>query len=525
MTKQSRAVRPPSAARLNSFLDAFLGILERRSLLALVLFNVACFVAILSQAVSRKLWFDELFTFHITRMPTWAQRIDATAADAQPPLTYLFTGFFHSILGPTEIATRLPEAIGFLVFSVCLYVVVRGRMGLVWGFIALLAPSLTYAFRYSFEARPYGLLLGFAGLALVGWVWATESDRRTAGVALLTFALAGAVGSHHYGLFQVILPIAAGEAARTVIRRRIDWAILLAGIIGLSPFLFTYPLAKASSELLFQAVQQSTNFFARPTWGSIPAFYKWLLMLPFSPLLIALAVALLYGWRSGARREWRAGQAPGLTIPMWTASWTFLALPFLIVPFTMFSTGYFMTRYCLAAVAGVVLLLCGFAAKRLGERGGAVMLLTMLAGAAVAFPLLVRPALHLDRSTWPFQPPSMTRADQAPILISDPILYLREATYAREAEKARLTFLTNVEAALKTSDFVPELSLTSGAAWLPGNVVDYDAFLGAHDKFWVLSNFQSDSQWHIAKLTADGWRLDLRGREGPFDVYWAHAPR
>ena len=86
------------------------------------------------------------------------------------------------------------------------------------------------AYLYAFEARAYGLVLGFAALALLSWQSVALGRRRVLSLVCLAGGLSAAVSSHYYGIF-VILPLALGEASRSVSRRRVD----LASPSGLSP--------------------------------------------------------------------------------------------------------------------------------------------------------------------------------------------------------------------------------------------------------------------------------------------------
>jgi hypothetical protein len=42
----------------------------------------------------------------------------------------------------------------------------------------MLFPLITNAYPYAYEARPYGLLLGFCGLSLLCWQSAAEGQSR-----------------------------------------------------------------------------------------------------------------------------------------------------------------------------------------------------------------------------------------------------------------------------------------------------------------------------------------------------------
>ena len=77
------------------------------------------FLFAVANAAIRQLWFDELLTFHVSKLGNaadiWAA-LEKTA-DGQPPISYLLTAFFHLLLGETELATRLPSLLAFAIAS------------------------------------------------------------------------------------------------------------------------------------------------------------------------------------------------------------------------------------------------------------------------------------------------------------------------------------------------------------------------------------------------------------------------
>ena len=140
------------------------------------IYGIATFVV----AARRPLWNDELYTYHFARVPDLADlwRALQTGADQSPPLAYLLTRASLDLFGTSAVAIRLPEVVGFFVFSVCMYVFVARRTNELYGVIAMLLPSLTAAYYYASEARAYALVLAFGALALVCWQLATEGVRR-----------------------------------------------------------------------------------------------------------------------------------------------------------------------------------------------------------------------------------------------------------------------------------------------------------------------------------------------------------
>src|SRR5580693_8592751 len=143
--------------------------LDSNSRVWLILFGVF-YLGLVLPASFRPFWYDELFTYNVATLPGFRAMWHALThgADLNPPLFYVVTHAVISVLGPTEFGLRTPALVGFLVMCCCLYAFVAHRAGACFGFIAML-PLVTGALRWAPEARAYGLMLGFCGLALVSW--------------------------------------------------------------------------------------------------------------------------------------------------------------------------------------------------------------------------------------------------------------------------------------------------------------------------------------------------------------------
>ena len=123
------------------------------------------------------------------------------------------------LLGRNELALRFPEILGIILFSWCMYFFVAKRLGALFGLSAMILPLVTQLEFYAGEARPYGLLLGFCGLALLAWRNAVESPQRRVALPLFATTLALLVATHAYAIFTVSM-FAAAETARCLKNRR-----------------------------------------------------------------------------------------------------------------------------------------------------------------------------------------------------------------------------------------------------------------------------------------------------------------
>jgi hypothetical protein len=215
------------AAQFCALLHAVGDLLERNRFVFLVLASLGYFSVTIYRAQHQLFWYDEIFTFYISRLPNIASIWNACTHDVDfnPPLLYLLTRWSQGIFGANELGTRMPEVVGFWVFGLCLYRFVSLRANALAGFIAFLLPLTTGGYWYAYDARSYGLVLGFFGLALISWqAAATRGPRQWASVAGLATSLSSAALCHCYA-FLLFIPLGCGELARTIIRKRFDAAV------------------------------------------------------------------------------------------------------------------------------------------------------------------------------------------------------------------------------------------------------------------------------------------------------------
>ena len=266
---------------------------ETASCLAVLTF---LFVTTTIARATRMMWFDELTTFYLARMDSiWsAWRAVRNGADLQPPLMFVLAHFTQKLAGAGAIATRLPCILGFLVACGSLFVFIRRRCGTVFALCGAVLILLTGAYRYAYEARPYGLVLAGAALALTSWQSATQSRRGWLSITGIAAGLWIALASQCYAVLLAI-PFGAGEALRTLRRKRIDWPVWLAFAVSASAIAFYPPLIKL----------HAGDFVGSHTLFGVAARSLWTVperIVGGAGYVIALAMVLAAWLRSGERQ-------------------------------------------------------------------------------------------------------------------------------------------------------------------------------------------------------------------------------
>jgi hypothetical protein len=459
---------------------------ERCAPALVVAFGALVTAATCSLADRKPLWADEMFTYHIANLPTFGDVWSALARgfEQHPPGFYATTRAVIWVLGESNIAIRLPAVAGFLLMTICLFSFVSRRAGAVYGCIAMVFPLLTLAWSYAYEARGYGLALGFTSAALVCWQRAAEGHRRRARwVAGLAASLAAAVSSHYYALL-IVIPIALGELTRTLSRRRCDWAVVCSLGGAIVPMAIAVPLLRAGRSY-------APHFWAKPDWHTATHFYTDFLLshevlIAASLLLAAAGLATLLSRLVKIRRGATVLPLPAHEL---VAAAGLVLLPAWGLVAGKLAVGAFTDRYALPAVTGLSILVA-VAARQL-DRGKLIL----------AAPLLVVMCLHAterfgelrSQVAWLDHRDRNARAllrsahnTRLPLVVASGLDFLELSHDVSQTPHLRLAYLADTEAALRYFgvDTVERGILELGRiARL--QVVPYRDFLRSHQRFLV----------------------------------------
>ena len=494
---------------------------EKHWLLRLALFTAAYAAATIARSLKKPLWFDELFTFYISRLSSFQERLPVAVYDGHPPFFYGLTHASMRLFGESSLAARLPEMIGVGLLSISLFFFVRRWCPAIYAFLAAVLPLQTLAYSYALEARPYGIVLGMAGVSLLAWQSAGEARHRWAWLTVLAASIAVAVSSHFFGV-QVVVPLLVGEALRVLERRKVDWGVAGAIVVGVLPVPFLLSVARAMISAQFTLTKTSAIFSAKPSLPRLPGFYENLLqplVAPFAMAFVVLAAGSLIWQKRPAREEPAPRRMPR---PELAAVLSYLFIPALMLLGTGLTTGYFANRYAISAVIGVAVLFPYLLSASCGRR--ALAPIALMAGVLLVWggQTPVPPPVPLDHTVLiKVDSPLYPRNDDLPIAVADVLTFLPSAHYAPARAARRMHYLTDVEYAVRRPRFTGDVSL-AGDRWLfPGTIVDYGPFVRTHTKFWVYLVSHPEAEWLPSRLMAEGWKLECKGRHGHDSLFLA----
>jgi len=416
-------------------------------------------------------------------------------------------------VGP--VATRLPAMIGYWTMTLVVFHMVRRRSNATLALAAALLPCYTAAFRYSYEARGYSLMLGLLALALYSWSEAAQGRRRALHLPLLALALTASLWSHYYAVLG-FMPIAAGEAVRLWRERKPDWAVWAA--VGLS-LVGALPLRTLAAA----AVAQTRTFWARSEMTDLGSLYQFLcqplrrvaLWLLIGAVVSAVLVCVGFfadGGPSEPRRRLPAHEiAAGLA---------FLLIPAAGLLGARIFTGVFVARYALSAVLGLSLVI-PLAVWWVVPRSGVPEVVLCLVLAASFTSSAFDSVLH---ATDPFRDPVKERpqlvrqlAVPAPVVVTGGLMYLQFWYYTPAELRAHLWYLTDPAAALRhrgADTF--DRGFLALRRWTPLTVQDYRSFVEGHREFWV---YAAGSGWLLDELREAGAKIDWVGLELGASIY------
>jgi Dolichyl-phosphate-mannose-protein mannosyltransferase len=298
---------------------------------------------------------DELFTYYGCKASGLSELyglLSTGGFDASPPLYDVAVWQIQRVINNDHLALRLPASLGFTVMCLCLYGITRRRCSAPYAALALLTLPMTAAFGQATNARPYGLMLGFVGLALFCWHLTNGSRWRPLALFGLAASLSAGVATHYYAIL-VLAPLGMAEAARTIEsgRKRIDVAVWVAFAFALAPLPLLWPLMAGAHKLA-----------AGASWLPVRlSDLKQTYLADFAPLLLLLAICSLLLLRLSLAAA-RPGNEPAPAFTSCNKSDVALILGLIALPILGFAVGVTVTkayvpRYVVAHVAGVALLL------------------------------------------------------------------------------------------------------------------------------------------------------------------------
>jgi hypothetical protein len=498
----------------------------------------------------KPLWNDELFTLHVANQPLFGGLWDAleSGIEQTPPGFYLLSRASMEIVGSGPVAMRVPAMLAVAAAMLCVYLFVARRLGRIAGVIAPLVLLTTQAYRYSYEARAYALVLAFVAGALLCWQSYTMDKRPRAALVGLALTGAAAVSCHYYALLALI-PIALGEAVRTLREGHVDrrvWAALAATPVPLLVFL---PLMASSMDF-------ATVFWTVPYGTSLGGFYPWLLPgIAFEVVvLLGLAVTVVALRRSRRTTTASTPTTPQLTLHELVAALGLALLPLVAVIIGELVTGAFTGRYAVPAVLGVAILIPAAIAYLFGSRA-VPRIATAGIVVAIAFPLmakdyhaatqwsasqnewlrLVRTATSGGDTTVAGLPlaqgseatGSSSESDPVrTVVVAEPGAFTQLGAVAPPRLRKPLVYLADPDMALKVrgTDSI-ERSLIGLAPLADLDVRPFEPYIAEHDRFTVLApSAPSWADWLMAELQASGWSAEVRAREGEHYLLDVQAP-
>ena len=444
---------------------------------------LALYAVLVTFANQRHLWHDELYTFYIAQAPTLKELWKDLQLDMNPPLLYLLSRVSMGLLGKTAFAVRLPCTLAFFGGSLCLFELVRRRFqSSPYGALTVLVFWVTPAFYFATEARPYGLILGFFGLAMLAW-WRGDCTW------VLTIAVAGMMLSHFFAIL-FLSPFLLAEAVRFRETRGVNWPNLTALLTPcVLPFFFLHLNAGTAFPDAFRA-----------GFRKMASYYYWALYEEIWVLLLGLCGAIIvYLVLTKQRPVWphyskvEKAFAAGL-----------FALPFLVNAVIMLMHGAFFTRYSVPTlfiipIAFVVLL----GAWTHNNRVAALAVCSLMAVYALKHELKPAPK-HSDFA--------QIHAD-LPLVAASGLTFLEMDHDEPPATVSRLYYLTDRDLALKYAHATLFEGLPVIKQNLPirGHVEPFTAFTQTHRQFLVLGTPNYAEDWLLRYLLANQAKVELLG--------------
>ena len=500
------------AGRVQHFACWFHDRLDRNSYLFWAPFSLVFLLQAYLICQTKPLWYDELLSLHGSLLPDIGSiwEVTRSGALAEPPLFTIAGHLAVKVVPDPHFGLRLPAVLGIWVLCLCVFRFTRRIAGALCASVAVMTVLSTKVAIYIYEARPYGLLMGWVGLGLVSWQEAVRGQHRRLGLLGLAVSLFCAIQTHYYGVL-LLFPLALGELIRTVSRKRMDAAVWGALAAGSSSVFILLPLIGAASD------------YTRHPWNPVSLegllrFHTELFAQLVPPVLLILG--LLAVLRLGRNRLHEdEGPGPRVSEHELGVIVGLCAFPLVVFATSLLVTDSLSARYLLPTVVGYSILAAVFVLAAGGRRS--LVGTVALASLSLWFCFNIWQTSNIvshqrDKVPRPGALCPYDSKDQVPIVITNNHRFFQLSYYWLHDLGSRIYYLSNREAELRfTGTDSGELAVSRFAPWAPLKIRPYDTFLSRHREFLFLQK----GGWQKDQLLADGAQLDLQGAIKDYSVY------
>jgi 4-amino-4-deoxy-L-arabinose transferase-like glycosyltransferase len=438
----------------------------------------------------RPFWFDELFTWHIAQIPTFTGLWKSLGPmDPSPPLYYVITRIFQSVLGHGEFATRLPALISFLVAMFFLFLILDRRCGAITAITGVLLLCLTPATLMINIARTYTFVLALCTISLWCWQVAASGDRRILPLCGLFLSLCMALYSHFYA-FLLFVPVVAGEIYRSFKIKQIDWPVWLTLLLAALTVIPLLPLAARCTSL-------SKSFWSKPDlFNFLQSTFLYAAQVFLALIAFVISIFVKYVKTNdnpsrSANPENKVNHLPpGHEV---VAAVALALIPVLVLPIAVFVTNAFTYRYFVSAVIGAIIVLAYFRLliKRSWVSEGFLLMIIAAVLCIVSQAYLIFSMSETDAKLMSRINIMSSTGDELPIVMLSPISFLATQHYAPEALKKRIFYLVDYDLQFQYEGNSADISLAGLSKLAPIMVASLETFLKTHKTFYIAGGNRS----------------------------------
>lgn len=235
----------------------------------LIIIIIAYLIGCSYLAMVRPIWFDELFTHYIVETGSISKILELLGPmDPHPPVHYLMVFISHSLLGVSELSTRLPAIVMLGLMMVGSYAIIEKFCNKSTALFCVLLILVSVSFRYSYEARPYSSVLAFTTLTY--WFWFNARENTKWLYITLSGLFCGITVLTHFYAVLGLIPIFVFQFVALIKEGKPAFKLSMSIAIGTSLLLLALPTLKSITVLskdnwaapsLYDFIAASAHFF------------------------------------------------------------------------------------------------------------------------------------------------------------------------------------------------------------------------------------------------------------------------